>query len=395
MLRSGSALFSGARYYNNLQTARYPLNTIHVWRRAAIMSFAIAFVSGCSSTNNPNDKFAPVPAPPPAVIKSPLTSSKHSVSPNATAAATAASTFYGWNIYTPASSSSSGSTGIVLQVSQGSTVFTAWRCINGNGQPCPSGVTSSWSSQYVPSGMTTNFDPAQTSGGATSIEYFTVSPNASPGNYQIYTCISTNSGSDAPCKWLTVQVIAASSNPFPTPPPVDLVPTVKLQISTVSSNGITVPGEGHLYVQIYYNGQPGIALQAGDYNGLLEAATFTQYPLSQPGVDITSYVYLNSMSWGYTRYRGFQLVNKVPAYNAVTMNSNSWADGLLLASHMSEDDIDRAVSALESATGLDVTGYQNGSVLLPCFEGGGVAMAAAAQNCENVASPGIRHKSRR
>lgn len=96
---------------------------------------------------------------------------------------------------------------------------------------------------------------------------------------------------------------------------------------------------------------------------------FTQFPLSQPGADITSYVSQGALIASYNDYVNFQSANDEPGYNPLTQNSNTWADGLLLASGMSQTNINTAIYSLESqSNGLVPDGYSNGSVIERCFK---------------------------
>ena len=147
---------------------------------------------------------------------------------------------------------------------------------------------------------------------------------------------------------------------------------ISLGISTAGSGSIpAIPGAGHLYVQLWSFGTPvGLPLQAGDVNGKLLPANFTQSPITQP------HVYLNGspavlatmavrMAQGVTAYN--QNAANAPAYDPINMNSNTWADGLLLYAGVPQSEITNLVQALYIQEDLNVYGYLNGSQLLTLF----------------------------
>jgi hypothetical protein len=111
--------------------------------------------------------------------------------------------------------------------------------------------------------------------------------------------------------------------------------------------------------------------------------TFNQYPTIQPAVDIGSYVTQGELITAYNSYLGYQSLNEAPSYNLVSMNSNTWADGFLLASGVSQANINNAISSLESQSGLTPTGYENGSLIEPCFASTGVAAVPLVGPSEN------------
>ena len=83
-------------------------------------------------------------------------------------------------------------------------------------------------------------------------------------------------------------------------------------------------------------------------------------PLTQPGVDITQYVSQEYVADSYNRYITCENQGHYPTYNPVTINSNTWADALLLSATVSQSNIDAAVATLSSESGLTPTGYING-----------------------------------
>jgi hypothetical protein len=118
---------------------------------------------------------------------------------------------------------------------------------------------------------------------------------------------------------------------------------------------------------------PTAALQAGaipEINPIavkLRAAAQTQYPLSAPAVDISSYVSQAAVVASYNQYLYFQKTDSVPDYDPILMNSNTWADGILLASGMTQIKLNNVITALKDAALLETTGSGRGDVVEPCF----------------------------
>jgi hypothetical protein len=88
---------------------------------------------------------------------------------------------------------------------------------------------------------------------------------------------------------------------------------------------------------------------------------------AQPGVNISGAVTQTLLTPRYNQYQAYQGAGQAPPYIATSMNSNSWADGLLLGL-VSQSTIDGWVSTLENKSGLNAPAYKNGSKLLRCFQ---------------------------
>jgi hypothetical protein len=132
--------------------------------------------------------------------------------------------------------------------------------------------------------------------------------------------------------------------------------------------GSPIPGVGHLYLQFWNNGAPvGAPVQAGDVNGLLLPANFGQDPTNQPQsfLNVTA-EQANAMAAALGPLISNYDSNPVP-YDAVSMTSNSWVDGLLLSEGISQSAIDAAVQSVQAASGLTAIGYSNGVALTNNF----------------------------
>jgi hypothetical protein len=116
---------------------------------------------------------------------------------------------------------------------------------------------------------------------------------------------------------------------------------VSIGISTAGSDYLNpIPTAGHLYVQLWSFGAPiGPPLQAGDINGKLAGANFSQDVFGQP------HVYLDGTNFSLAVLSA-NLARHADAYArksscwpdySVSMNSNSWIDGLLLSAGVSQD----------------------------------------------------------
>jgi hypothetical protein len=71
------------------------------------------------------------------------------------------------------------------------------------------------------------------------------------------------------------------------------------------------------------------------------------------------------MAQGTTAY--VQHAANAPPYDAINMNSNSWADGLLLYAGVPQPEITNLVQALYIQENLNVYGYLNGSLIQSLF----------------------------
>lgn len=144
--------------------------------------------------------------------------------------------------------------------------------------------------------------------------------------------------------------------------PYGAVTSVTVGISTAGSSGPAIPTAGHLYIQFWYGGIPiGFPIQAGNDNGLLGPARFLQYPITQPQYWLNYNA--ETLAANLTRNRDTyqHRYPNWPAYSATSMNSNSWADGLLLSAGEPQSTIDAAVQYLEGQSGLTPYAYTNGS----------------------------------
>lgn len=158
---------------------------------------------------------------------------------------------------------------------------------------------------------------------------------------------------------VAVQMSKAASDPFP--------------------NGI--PTAGHLYIQGYVLGaQTGTG---GRFQGEKDPATgrlapgyFAQNPLGQPAfflprTSAQAYTMQGQLQANTGTYDANFKSGKTPMYNGADLtngpNSNTYADGLLLSVGVSQSEIDTAVTALQSASGLRAYAYGAGNTLVPLF----------------------------
>jgi hypothetical protein len=150
----------------------------------------------------------------------------------------------------------------------------------------------------------------------------------------------------------------------------DGISDVSIGISTAGTGSIPFPGLGHLYVQLWAFGIPvGAPLQAGYVSGKLRPAEFTQDVYGQPHVYIQgSPQYRSSLALQLARHQKRYSTNSScwPDYTK-DMNSNSWADGLLLSSGVSQSAINRYIDALQGESGLIPYSASNGSQIVACF----------------------------
>ena len=392
---------------------------------AAVASCAIALTAGCSSVPsqaNPGVSLAERPTPTSA--RNPSESEAHSgrvrhfsvsassftvISPNADPGSGNSPTFL---------KASEGA--LNLGVSQGGTLLIEWVCYvtltDGTTEPCPSEYGTAWGPR-TPSGFTGGFTPTSTTGGNPATEWFTVYPQTATGAYSAGECYTITDYSTIPptvvgsgCNPLLIDVFPENPNPLPTPKPTLLL-TTELHISEAGTpNGPPIPGVGHLYIEFYTNGLPRTAIQAGckgnetqcatGINSQLIATKVTQYPSPQNGVDITSAVSQLALILRYNTYLSWQAINYVPPYNASTLNSNSWADGILLDAGVSQSQIGSWVSTLESKTQLTALAWKNGTQLVKCFDPGVLPPSVGAvpvagtstSNCTNGIQPGVRSR---
>jgi len=146
---------------------------------------------------------------------------------------------------------------------------------------------------------------------------------------------------------------------------------VSIGISTAGSDGINIPTAGHLYVQLWSYGTPiGAPLQAGSVNGKLKPANFPQDVFGQSHLYINGSIpYLVGLAVSLTKHATAYASNAscIPNYDPVSMNSNSWATGLLLAAGLSQDQINRDVVALYQGSGLLPDGVSEGYRIVNCF----------------------------
>jgi len=160
------------------------------------------------------------------------------------------------------------------------------------------------------------------------------------------------------------------------------VDAISVGISTANSdypsgggNG-QVLNSGHLYVEFWANHLPILTypLQAGDVNGRIRAANFTQNPYTDPhfyfALTPTQTVSLSeTLVYKKNVYESNGAAGNAPAYDPVNLNSNSWADGLLLSAAISQGTIDQVVNKLVNATlgARYPYAYGAGNTMVPLF----------------------------
>ena len=264
--------------------------------------------------------------------------------------------------------------GALLEVTQGATVAISWICVDGFGAPCSSTLYSTWSAQTVPPGLTAAFTPVTTVGAGATTEAFTASTTAPPGLYPASSCL-TSSGYDTLGTTVCINFIISveSSNIAPVPsPPVSAGQTVKLQIAPAISGSQPIAGQGHLYFAFYTNGILTSEEQSGPYGPLLALRLYeqkyTEFAYSDPGIDITPYISQQNVVYWYDVYLGYQGGGQAPSYNALSFNSNTWADGLLLVQGIPQSTITGWLNRLSALSGLGTTAAPNGSIIEPCFQ---------------------------
>lgn len=152
------------------------------------------------------------------------------------------------------------------------------------------------------------------------------------------------------------------------------ITSISVGISPAGSSYGDVPGEGHLYIQIWsYGYAQGNPLQAGNIGGKLGYASFTQHPVTDAHyylpISVTTAVSLaNTLQSDVNTYNA-NFSCCAPPYDPLFTNSNTWADALLRTAGVSQTNIDMIVNKLTSQSGLTPTGWDSGSVslLMPLF----------------------------
>lgn len=172
-------------------------------------------------------------------------------------------------------------------------------------------------------------------------------------------------------------------NPNPQPPSLTgVVDAISMGLSTSNSqypaglgNGQVLNG-GHLYIEFWSNHVPirAVPLQAGNVNGKIHPANFTQNVIG----DTHFYFALlraqalslsQTLEFKSSQYEAHVPGNAAPTYDAINLNSNSWAAGLLLSAGISQGTIDQFVTTLNNASfGNEYPyAYGAGNTLVPLF----------------------------
>jgi len=173
----------------------------------------------------------------------------------------------------------------------------------------------------------------------------------------------------------------AFGNGSPVPPHNPGSTFITVGISSAGSEGISIPGAGHLYVQEWFGSWPamvpiGTILQAGDINGKLQFANFTQNPLTDwqaflldgQGFSTTPLFpgYWNTLVATKNTYQS--RLSIAPAYVFSSMNSNSWAYGLLIYSNtFSATEVQQSIATDQVLSGLNPVAWPNGAALSANF----------------------------
>lgn len=307
----------------------------------------------------------------------------------------------------PTFGNAGGSASGAVVVGQGQTVVIPWQCVQISSVtglpigPCPSSYTTYFFPAYEPAAFVgVDFNPNTVTGGNLGIEFFTSSNTAQPGVYGVYGCAETTDEYGYTvgygCTGFDIQIVAQNVS-VPTPPP-GLGITPKLQIGPAGLGNVIFPGQGHLYVVNYIGKSKvpfGKLLQAGcdtpgtdniaekiaactsGVGSLLKFEDFTQLGLlTDPSVDISSQTDALTLIEREHKYESMGI--NVPGYKANSMNSNSWAYGLLLASGVPSPVADTWIKTLMTKSGKSPTAYENGTKLLACF-GVGVGVGYNAE----------------
>jgi len=272
----------------------------------------------------------------------------------------------------------SGPGSALVVITAGATAALQWYCVDQFGYLCAGTTAENWSASAP--GVGVGFSSTVTTGAGPTIEYFSTTTSTPPGNYPGTTCITSYTGTN--CVYFVIQVVSATNQPV-SPPTFSPSQAVKIQIGPVLINPlpnhqVQITGYGHLYIELYVNGSPqqgvrpyqaGPLVTSSDTNSyLLGIQEYSQSPLTDPSVDITAYTNAGNLTALYNNYLYFQSQGYLPYYSLLSLNSNSWVDGMLLSAGISQSTIDGWVSKLQFAAGENAIAYGDGSLLQSCFQ---------------------------
>jgi hypothetical protein len=172
-------------------------------------------------------------------------------------------------------------------------------------------------------------------------------------------------------------------NPNPQPPSLPgVVDAVSMGVSTANSQYPSGGGNqqvlngGHLYIEYWSNHVPVrvVPLQAGSVNGKIHPANFPQNVIADPHfyfafLRVQALSFSQTLEFKSSQYEARVPGSAAPTYDPVNLNSNSWIDGLLLSSGVSQGTIDQFVFTLTGASGGTryPYAYGAGNTLVPLF----------------------------
>lgn len=175
---------------------------------------------------------------------------------------------------------------------------------------------------------------------------------------------------------------AFNENDTPAPGAVTNSIFITLGISSAGSEGITIPGAGHLYVQEWLGQWPSMIpvdtiLQAGNVNGKVQFANFSQNPqsdwqsflLDSNGLSSSPQFpgYWNNLVASKNKYQS--RLSIAPSYVWYSMNSNSWVYGLLIYSYtFSATEVQQSINTDQSVSGLNPAAWSIGASLSANFQ---------------------------
>ncbi|MDB5069895.1 MAG: hypothetical protein JWM87_1006 [Candidatus Eremiobacteraeota bacterium] len=170
----------------------------------------------------------------------------------------------------------------------------------------------------------------------------------------------------------------------PNPPPPSLpgvIDAISIHVATANSqypNGQNgqVSNGGHLYIEYWSNHVPVLPapLQGGRDGTKLRPEPYQQNVLGDPHFYFAlpraqALSLSQTLSYKRDQYNAHTPGDAAPAYDYLNLNSNSWADGLLLSSGISPGTIDQFVAHLNAAAGGTryPYGYGTGNTLVHYF----------------------------
>lgn len=266
---------------------------------------------------------------------------------------------------------SGGGSGVPY-VSQGATLLLIWYCVDQYGNLCPLNVVANWTG-YAPPGISAAFNPTSTIGGGAAVEAFTVQQNTPVGTYGVNACLTITGLVGQACQSFLINVVSSyiQQQPVPVAPAPGV--TLKLQLASAKFPlfNFQVLNFGHLYITSYINGVPTNIYQAGPGlapNGDLDllVESYNQFPLADPGIDITSSIKIWNVINESNKYLGWQHSNQTPNY-LINMNSNTFITGILLSNGIPQSTVYGWVNSLASQLNYNPVGYNNGPAITPCF----------------------------